>query len=379
MDKPRQYSTIRPAHFENRALHEYASANDVAYEVFMDDIVPRNLSLFADDSEKSALAKKLSGLRVKRIHCSYWASPTSFLVKNKYNELVERFGDTEAVADYFGDTTGQHIFNRWTQEYELAHKLGAQAYTFHLIDYAPVDGKWRFTIPRSDILKAMMFITQQFVRILDERGLLASDSPQIELENAGWGLEYGAQTAADYRELFSQIHDPYDKLRIGWDTNHLLHAVGDQNGACFMLPLDEITEKMSCVKGEAEDFARDWLAMNILDSALIPKIGAIHLSDCAIKRVEFFRQGKLTEPYHSELMKFHNPEEQGSYGLDIVLSAYDSHLPLGDGILNPDKTRDMILNMLSENPDIVVLHELKNSQDPLGSLSLQMERLWGAS
>jgi hypothetical protein len=209
MENPRQYTSLRPEYFDDCEFIEYSIYKGIEFEVFMDDVVPRNLPLFSNALEKTSLVHKLAKLRVKRIHCSYWAYPTSFLTKNNFSELVERFGSIKDVVDYYGDTTGSHMFNRWSQEYELACELGAQAYTFHLIDYAPIDGKWSFTVSRADILQAMIFMTQQFVSILTERELITSHSPQIELENAGWGLEYGVQTAADYRALFSQVYDPY--------------------------------------------------------------------------------------------------------------------------------------------------------------------------
>jgi hypothetical protein len=95
-----------------------------------------------------------------------------------------------------------------------------------------------------------------------------------------------------------------------------------------------------------------------------------------MKYTEYFQRGKLVEPYYSELMRLKTPEEQEEYGVGIVLSAYDSHLPLGDGALVPDVLRYIILKLLSNKPNIVILHELKNSKKPQAALSRQIERFW---
>lgn len=36
----------------------------------------------------------------------------------------------------------------------------------------------------------MVYMTQQLLCELEDRGLLTDESPNIELENAGWGLEH---------------------------------------------------------------------------------------------------------------------------------------------------------------------------------------------
>ena len=140
------------------------------------------------------------------------------------------------------------MFARWMQEYELACELGAQAYVFHVIDYAAIDGAWEFTITREQVLDAMVRMVQEFLLRLAGKGLLSAGSPVIELENAGWGLEYGAQRCEDFAEIFRQVYDPFDKLRVSWDMNHLLHAIGkapDGKSACFMLQPFEITPECS--------------------------------------------------------------------------------------------------------------------------------------
>lgn len=132
------------------------------------------------------------------------------------------------------------------------------------------------------------------------KGLLSAGSPVIELENAGWGLEYGAQRCEDFAEIFRQVYDPFDKLRVSWDMNHLLHAIGkspDGKGACFMLQPFEITSRMQRLEEEfgadPKLFAEKWVEMNILDPSVIRKTGCLHLSDCELKHTEYFRNGRL--------------------------------------------------------------------------------------
>ena len=108
---------------------------------------------------------------------------------------------------------------------ETRSALNAQAYTFHLIDYAPIDGKWEFTIQERDFPGNDLYDPGTHKSLVGG-GLMTENSPQIEVENAGWGLEYGLQTAEDFAKMFHQLYDPFDKVRIGWDINHLLHAIG---------------------------------------------------------------------------------------------------------------------------------------------------------
>lgn len=385
-NKVRQYST-----YKNELFCEKQSKNIDAFcsefglegmEVFMDDVVSRDKVLFNNYEEKENIIKKLLGLNVKRIHCSYWAYPTSFLTKNKFNELIYRFGNSDNVVKYYGDLTGMHMFQRWMQEYEIACEINAQSYTFHLIDYAPIDGKWEFTISKEEIRQAMVFMIQQFINNLMDKKLLTEDSPQIELENAGWGLEYGIQTAEDYNILFSQIYDPYKKVKIGWDINHLLHSIGydeEKQLACFFLTDVEISREMKNIQlkyGSKPDlFAQKWLEYNILHPNLVNCIGSLHLSDCVMKNEEYFRNGKLAEKYYKELSILESWEQQENYGVDIVLSKYDSHIPLGGGILVPLNIKNMIYKIQDLNSDIVILHELKNSINQTDAIKKQIDNL----
>ena len=378
-----QYSTYKAELFDEKeyeTMDEFCAEYGInGMEVFMDDVLSRDQSLY---DHKDWILPKLRALNTRRIHCSYWAYPTSFLTKNNFNELVERFGGREKVASYYGDLTGGHMFKRWAQEYQIAAELKAHSYIFHLIDYAPIDGKWEYTISKADIRQAMVYIIQQFLNYLMDQNLLTEDSPLIEVENAGWGLEHGLQTAEDYLLMYSQLYDPLQKVKIGWDINHLLHALGfDEEKKCarFFLPDCEISTQMNEMQlkygNEPKMLAEKWLEYNILNSDLVKHVGCLHISDCMLKTTEFFRNGKLTGHYYEEIVALDSWDNQENYGVDIVLSYYDSHVPLGDGILDPASVKEMIRKIFALNPNLVVLHELKNNKDQTAALTKQLDRL----
>ncbi|MEG2287402.1 MAG: hypothetical protein RSC00_05790 [Ruthenibacterium sp.] len=380
-----QYFTLK--HPEEDAQAVTALCERFAFqgaEVFMDDVCNRDEMLFSCEQEKQQLAQRLQARCVKRLHCSYWAYPTSFLTNHHFGELVERFGGEDKVAGYYGDLTGEHMFARWMQEYELASALGAQSYTFHLIDYAPIDGMWGFTISRADICQAMIYMIQRFLNCLLQHKLLSADTPQIEVENAGWGLEYGLQTADDFALMFSQLYDPFDKVRIGWDINHLLHALGGDAGtdtARFFLPACEVTESMRALEKQygasPSKLAVQWLESNLLDARIAAKAGAVQLSDCALKRTEYFTNGILNGAYHQEIAALSTWEEREDYGVKIVLSEYDSHEVLGTGALCGSDMQQLLSALAAKSKNVVLLHELKNSTDVACALDAQVRALLG--
>lgn len=390
MNRPVQYLTYVEDTFstqETDGLEQLLKENGLAgTEVFMNYEGNRSQSLLFDsEAKKAAAIEKYKRLCVKRIHCSYWSYPTSFLNKLHYRELVQRQDGEEGICRYYGDLTGDHMFARWTQEYELACALGAQAYVFHVIDYAAIDGAWEFTITREQVLDAMVRMVQEFLLRLAGKGLLSAGSPVIELENAGWGLEYGAQRCEDFAEIFRQVYDPFDKLRVSWDMNHLLHAIGkspDGKGACFMLQPFEITSRMQRLEEEfgadPKLFAEKWVEMNILDPSVIRKTGCLHLSDCELKHTEYFRNGRLQGEYGERIDSLETRQEKEEYGVSIVLERYDSHVPMGDerGVYTAPAVRRWIAELARENEGFVVLHELKNSSPVLPALRRQMEFLW---
>lgn len=385
LKRPRQYTTYKEELYAGQAKTVTEFCEEAGFqgtEVFMDDIVSRDKLLYADGKERESLIDGLKELKVKRVHCSYWAYPTSFLTKNNFKELTERFGGFAEVKAYYGDLTGTHMYDRWAMEYEIACALEAQAYTFHLIDYAPIDGRWGFTISRPDICQAMIYMIQNLLNVLTEKGLLTDKSPSIEVENAGWGLEYGLQTAEDFEEMFRQLYDPMDKVRIGWDINHLLHAIGfnekDQR-AEFFLTEEEITpdmETLSQTYGNSQQlFAEEWLKKNLLARSIIGKIGSLHVSDCKMKRIAYFKNGRLMGPYYEGIKSLETWDEMEDYGVGIVLDQYDSHEILSEGILSGVILRRLLQKIQAANPKVVLLHELKNRKDQIFAVNKQLSEL----
>lgn len=342
-------------------------------EVFFDDLVPRDELLCPDGASKEALLRRLKGLRARRGHASYWAWPTAFLTGRHREELYDRMGGPEGVRAYFGDETGEAIFSRWTAEYALCREAGLERYVFHLIDYAPIDGKWAFTLTREEILEGMGDMLSRFPARLEGEGLLTEDAPLIELENAGWGLEYGAQRADDFVRVLEGVEDPHGKLRVSWDVNHLLHAVGKEG---FLLPGEEITAEMAALP-QGPGLAQAWLEQNLLDRQLLGRVGSVHLSDRPVTGTMYFCRGKLASPWYEELSALPTGEEQEAYGVDIVLGAYDSHTPLGGGYLQGTQVRRLLDALAEENEGFAVLHELKNSKDIYADLTAQRAALEG--
>lgn len=382
----RQFATLKKEHVSEAALADMAAVcaglGVEGTEVYMDDILSRSELLYTDEAGKEEWLRELTKLCVKRVHCSYWAYPTSFLTKHSFTELTERFGSLEAVREYYGDLTGAHMFRRWAQEYALATALGAQSYTYHLIDYAPIDGMWDFSISRADIRQAMVYMIQHFLNYLADEGLLTENSPQIELENAGFGLEYGLQTAEDFAFLFEQLYDPMGKVKLGWDINHLLHAIGfdrKTGRAAFFLTEGEISPAMRALEekygAEPAVFAEEWLRHNLLHPATAARIGGVQLSDCALKETCYFRNGRFIEPYYSEIAALASWEEKEDYGVRVVLGEYDSHVVLGGGILRPERALALLREAAEQSPDMALLHELKNSPDMVAAVGEQIKRL----
>ena len=355
----------------------------VGTEISMWDEIHPARNLFKNEDEKKAWIERFEGLRVRRLHSSYYSYPTYFLTKTHYGDFVRLYDGLENIKNYYGDLTGEHIFERWCQEYEIAKDMGLDSFVFHLIDYECIDGAAEITLSREEILQAMVCLLQTFIMYLIDRNLLSADSPVIEIENAGFGLEYGVQRADDYVYVLNQLYDPYDKVRIGWELNHLLHAVGkgaDEGSARFMLCDFEITEEMRELEEicghDSSKFCMKWLEMNLLDERLRGKIHALHLSDCVLKDKEYFRNGRLQGEYGEKIDSLKTRAEKEDYGLDILLTHYDSHVPMGtDGVIVRDDMLRIIEKLASENPDLELLWELKNSKPIIPAIKKQAEFL----
>lgn len=373
MENWKEYASVKPHMFPPKdpaALCEEGGL--LGTEVFFDDLCPRDLPLCPTPEAEAALTRQIGSLCARRAHASYWAWPTAFLTGRHRSELYDRMGGAQKVQAYFGDESGEAIYSRWTAEYALCAKLGLEAYTFHLIDYAPIDGKWEFTLSRQDILEGMAQMLETFLSRLDKAGLLTSGCPKIELENAGWGLEYGAQTGEDFVWLLSRVADPWDVLRLGWDVNHLLHAVGRER---FLLPPEEVSADMAALEGPG--LALRWLEHSLLNPALMGKVGSVHLSDRPVTDTEYFRRGKLAQPWYGELAALSDDEAQEEYGVQIVLGHYDTHTPLGTGYLTGREWAGLLTRLREANGDFSLLHELKNSTDIFADLAAQRAALGG--
>ncbi len=344
-------------------------------EVYIAHIVPREQDLFTTAQEKQNLVDQLKNWHTKRLHHSYWAEPTDFLTKKDYPGLVNRFGGEEEVVAYYGDKTGDKMYERWAQEYELATAAGLDAVTFHLIDYFHIDGLWEFNISRQDVIDGMTTMTKRLLEELEKRGLL-ENGPKIELENAGFGLEYGVQRVEDYLEVMEKVDDKYDKLRVAWDINHLLHAVGinnDGKGSFFLTP-EEITPAMAALQQQYGDdpvtFATKWVESQVLDPRLVKKVTALHVSDNTLKTIEYFRNGQFTQPYLDEIQALSDPIAQEDYGVNVVLTHYDSHEPLGITL----KDFPNILAAMEQQP-LALVHELKNHELDQNAMDNQYKTL----
>ena len=358
---------------------EFLAACDglAGVEVFAASIAPRT-GLLPAGVGREALIARLRRARAFRLHASYWGSPTAFLGKIGHAELRRRFASEREFLDYFGDGSGRHQFSRWVDEYRLARDLGAETYVFHMIDYATIDGAWEFEQSREEVLAALSAVLQQLLLRLEEAGLLA-DGPLIELENAGWGLEYGMQTANDAVRVLDAVDDPRGSLRIGWDLNHLLHALGADPGtgrARFLLPDDDLDDDMRELADQRGDDLLDcWLESQLCDPRLRGRISSVHVSDCALKSREFFRRGRLIGDAAEEQRRLPGTEQQRDFGLSLVLDHYDSHLPLGRGCLDGERLVGLLHRLDGENPGFAVLHELKLSRDVPTDLAEQRRAL----
>lgn len=138
-------------------------------------------------------------------------------------------------------------------------------------------------------------------------------------------------------------------------------------GGVFFLPEDEVTGDMRLLQAEygadPPVFAAKWLEHNLLAPELRGKVACVHLSDCAMKSHQFFSRGKLEEPWYSALTACPDWDSREQYGEQLVLRHYDSHLPLGTGILTGGAVVPLLQRLAEENPEFSLLHELKNSSD----------------
>lgn len=295
---------------------------------------------------------------------SYWGETSDLLRHLDYESLTKRFGKNENIINYFGDLTGEKIYERWVEEYRLARNAQLESVTFHLIDYFHIDGLWKFRNKRGDIVIAHARILNELLKKLKENQLL-ENGPIIEIENAGFCLEYGVQTAQDFEIVFSNINDEYEKVRVAWDINHLFHAIGmDTTGhAKFMLSDLEITSEMkeleSTYGSTPQIFVEKWLELNLLYPPLLAKVRTLHISDCILRTEIIFKNGQLTTDYLEKITKLQTEQAKEEFGANLVKTYFDSHIPVGPNALS---IISVVRSILKANPNINLYHEFKDGK-----------------
>jgi hypothetical protein len=224
--------------------------------------------------------------------------------------------------------------------------------------------------------------------------------PTIGIENAGWGLEYGIQTANDYRRLFRHLEEAgaplLELVTIDWDFNHLLHPLcrDDSGRASFALPDEERTDEMRALERSLGDnpgaLAAEWIGINVLAKDLLPRVRCVHLSDSSWKAHPIFARCQAVGDYYDKLSRQSDPEARAALGEELVVTRYDNHLHLGsdDGMLERLHIGPILRGLASEYSARVgqqpvgyplrILHELKGYPYQLDSGDRPQERALSA-
>ncbi len=232
-------------------------------------------------------------------------------------------------------------------------------------------------------LRQTVVYLSRFEAHLKQAGLLTGEHqlPTIGIENAGWGLEYGIQTASDYRRLFAFLEEVRCPLRevvtIDWDFNHLLHPLcrTPSGTASFMLPEEERTDEMRALQDtfgeEPAPLAARWIETNVLAHDLLPRVRCIHISDSSWKNAPIFTRCQAVGEYLERLTQEQDPDLRAAIGEELVVTHYDNHLHLGHprGMLTQDHIAPVLQALAREqtvrgfdgatSPQLVILHELK--------------------
>ncbi|MEY4668919.1 MAG: hypothetical protein RL518_1618 [Pseudomonadota bacterium] len=379
----------------NAILEQRDSLGVISTETYAPVLRPREVPLASSGEEMESLIKQLEDRCASQLHCSYFGNPTALFrgpSSDAYQSLMATMGGPEEMARYYGDLTGDHVVARACQEYELAVRAGLGHYTVHFgIDYSFCDGMYSYPetygLDREAVLdgafRQTVVYLNRFESHLAQVGLLTPERnlPTIGIENAGWGLEYGIQTADDYRRLFRYLEKVNAPLRelvtIDWDFNHLLHPLGrDKSGrASFMLPEEERSDQMRALeraRGELPGaLAAEWIRVNVFAEDLVSRVRCIHLSDSSWKDHAIFARCQAVGPYLDQLREERNPEARAALGEELVVSRYDNHLHLGspEGMLESEHIGPVLRAILKEVEDRVqkgaaqfplrILHELK--------------------
>lgn len=366
-----------------------------ASEVYTPALVPREAPLWRDSSTLNTVINQLKERESRQLHCAYFGNPTAFFSGGdspSFQALVRNMGGEAEVQKYYGDLTGAHLLERVCQEYELALRSGLDHYTVHFgIDYSFSDGMYEYGetygLDRHAVLDAALRQTERYLKCIHahlRRNNLFTPGgslPTIGIENAGWGLEYGMQTAQDFLKLLAHLEHQQCPLRhlvkIDWDVNHLLHALGKDPSSGrgrFFVSNDEYTETLRTLEeryGDAPStLAAQWIGENLLNPELLPHVRCVHLSDCSWKSEAYFLKCQAVGEHLRALLRERSPEARALLGERMVLQYYDSHLYLGssDGMVRREEFVPVIQALAKERErradsanDLIILHELKNN------------------
>lgn len=380
-------------------LHEILEQRDTlgvsSTETYAPVLRPREEALATSLGDMKVLVRELESRESSQLHCSYFGNPTALFrgpSSDAYEALLRNMGGPDAFQRYYGDLTGEHVIARACQEYELAARAGLEHYTVHFgIDYSFSDGMYNYpleygldreTVVEGAIRQTGVYLSR-FESHLDRVGLLSKDRklPTIGIENAGWGLEYGIQTADDYRRLFRYLEEVQAPLRhlvtIDWDFNHLLHSLcRDESGrASFALPEEERTEEMRSLERSLGDtpgaLAAEWIGIHVLANDLLPRVRCVHLSDSSWKTHPIFARCQAVGDYFKRLAQESDPEARAALGEEFVVTRYDNHLHMGSdaGMLERLRIAPILQAIASERRarllskedlyPLRILHELK--------------------
>ena len=162
-----------------------------------------------------------------------------------------------------------------------------------------------------------------------------------------------------------------------------MHAIGlseKEQRAEFFLIDSEMTEEMRELQNKygniQQILAQKWLEKNLLNRSVISKVGSLHVSDCRMKKIQYFKNGLLIGKYNEAMQSLENWDDMEEYGVRIVLKEYDSKEILTEGILSGVIMRKFLARLQETTPDFVLLHELKNSKEQLQALKKQRAELW---
>jgi hypothetical protein len=361
-------------------------------ETYAPVLQDREVPLFTSKDELDRLIHQLRTRSSGQLHCSYFGNPTALFAgpsSHAYQALLRNMGGPVRFAQYYGDLNGEHVITRACQEYELAARAGLDHYTVHFgIDYSFSDGMYSYpdtygldrdAVVESAIRQIIVYL-RRFASHLARLGLLSGDQslPTIGIENAGWGLEYGIQTAQDFRLLFERLEEVKAPLRdlvmIDWDFNHLLHALGRNSSgqASFMLPEEERTEEMKALEtmlgSNSAALAAEWIRANVLSEGLLGRVRCIHISDSSWKSAPIFARCQALGDHLHKLMNEQDPDARASLGENLVVNYYDNHLHLGSsqGLLEREHIAPVFQALAQARAarskpqyPLLILHELK--------------------